>query len=69
VPDIALALYPSLAENDRTGRLKFRELIERLPFWLEHGVNQVQPAIRISKNMGDEQTLIDLVTFLGALLL
>src|ERR1700727_1915415 len=42
VPYAALALHPRLAEIDRFRFLKFRKLLDRLPFWPEHGVNEME---------------------------
>ena len=69
MPYPALALHPRLAEIDCPGLLKLRKLLDRLPFWPEHGMNEMKATIRIGQNMGDEQALIDLIAFFGALLL
>ena len=68
-PTLALRSTRATAEIDRPGFVKLREIIERLPLRPEHGMKDMESTIRIRQNMGDEQTPIDFVAFLGALLL
>ena len=68
VADLALALDLGLAEIDKAAAAKFGEAIQRLTLGLEHRVDEMHTAALVGEDLREEQALIDLVAFLGALL-
>ena len=69
VADLGLALDLGFAEIDKSGLAELGDPLERLAPGLEHRVNEMHAAPLVGENLPDEQALIQLAAFLGALLL
>ena len=68
VADLAFALDLGLAEVGKPAAAEFGEPLQRLALRLEHRVDEMHAAWLVGEDLREEQALIELAAFLGALL-
>ena len=69
VTDLALALGGRFAEIGEAALAEFGDPLQRFALGSEHGVNEMHAAAFVGEDLPEEQALIELAAFLGALLL